>query len=205
MFFEGAFLLAGAPELEYSSFSLRLPEAELPRLLEALDAVPAPRLRAMQAAALRVRQDVRQRQQSPRQARGVEGSMEESKVAAREEELMAEPWAELDHTATDGQMLRALLQKVEHVETMIQAALKPLSPVRHQLSPEQVTLLYEQLNQTRAMIDACCTGLAQSRAHSPPVSVVSAAPSSVSTQRSFVAAREDGGAFASLVEAATAS
>ena len=55
MFFEGAFSLAGAPELEYSSFSLRLPEAELPRVLEALDAVPAPRLRAMQAAALRVR------------------------------------------------------------------------------------------------------------------------------------------------------
>ena len=55
MFFEGAFSLAGAPELEYSSFSLRLPEAELPRVLEALDAVTAPRLRAMQAAALRVR------------------------------------------------------------------------------------------------------------------------------------------------------
>jgi len=55
MFFEGAFSLAGAPELEYSSFSLRLPEAELPRVLEALDAVAAPRLRAMQAAALRVR------------------------------------------------------------------------------------------------------------------------------------------------------
>ena len=39
MFFEGAFSLAGAPELEYSSFSLRLPEAELPRVLEAAVAV----------------------------------------------------------------------------------------------------------------------------------------------------------------------
>lgn len=45
----------GAPELEYSSFALNLPEADLPRLLEVLDAVPPARLRQMQRRVIAVR------------------------------------------------------------------------------------------------------------------------------------------------------
>jgi len=47
MFFEGSFAAAGLP-FDYSDFSLRLPEAALPNLLQVIDAVPPERLAAMQ-------------------------------------------------------------------------------------------------------------------------------------------------------------
>jgi len=51
MFLEGAFTEAGLP-LDYASFSLRLAEAELPRLVQMLRAVPAARIRELRRAAL---------------------------------------------------------------------------------------------------------------------------------------------------------
>lgn len=49
MFFEGSFAAAGLP-FDYANFSLRLPEVELPRLLQHIDAVPPARLASMQRA-----------------------------------------------------------------------------------------------------------------------------------------------------------
>mmetsp|Transcript_22789 Transcript_22789/g.69724 ORF Transcript_22789/g.69724 Transcript_22789/m.69724 type:complete len:121 (+) Transcript_22789:2478-2840(+) len=55
MFNEGAFELVGAPELDFDQFSVRIVEAQLPELLQILDAVPLHQLRKMQEATLRVR------------------------------------------------------------------------------------------------------------------------------------------------------
>ena len=54
MFFEGAFTEAGLP-LDYASFSVRIAEAELPRLVAILRAVPPAKVAAMQRAVLWVR------------------------------------------------------------------------------------------------------------------------------------------------------
>ena len=54
MFFEGIFDLVGAG-MDYSDFSLRVPESELPRLLEHLDAVSPARLAKLQTAVIRAR------------------------------------------------------------------------------------------------------------------------------------------------------
>lgn len=49
MFNEGSFTAAGAPELDFAAFSVRIPEAELPRLLQVGE---APRTAATVRAAL---------------------------------------------------------------------------------------------------------------------------------------------------------
>ena len=51
MFLEGAFTEAGLP-LDYASFSLRLMESDLPRLVKVLRAVPPARIRELRRAAL---------------------------------------------------------------------------------------------------------------------------------------------------------
>ena len=52
MFLEGAFTDAGLPSFDYASFSLRLMEADLPRLVKVLRAVPAARIQELRRAAL---------------------------------------------------------------------------------------------------------------------------------------------------------
>jgi len=72
---------------------------------------------------------------------------------------------------------------------MLEAALRPLSPLRHQLTPQQAATLYEHLNKTRAMVEDAASLARPQHMPSPPTSVSEA----------------EGFAFASLVEAATSS
>ena len=54
MFFEGALAAVGA-NIDYANFSVRLAEAELPRLVQRLRAIPPAAVAAMQRAVLWVR------------------------------------------------------------------------------------------------------------------------------------------------------
>jgi len=63
------------------------------------------------------------------------------------------------------QLAVRLLAAHQQVASLLEQAIKPLSPLRRQLTPEQATSLVGQLNATRASIEAC-TVIAQSA--SPP-------------------------------------
>jgi len=65
------------------------------------------------------------------------------------------------------QLAVRLVAAHEHIAGLLESALKPLSPLRHQMSPEQATNLYEQLNKTRGMIEDCMS-FARSGAVQPP-------------------------------------
>jgi len=87
------------------------------------------------------------------------------------------------------QLAVRLVAAHEHIAAMLEAALRPLSPLRHQLTPQQAATLYEHLNKTRAMVEDAASLARPQHMPSPPTSVSEA----------------EGFAFASLVEAATSS
>jgi ribonuclease E len=108
------------------------------------------------------------------------------------------------------QLAVRLVAAHEHIASLLEGALRPLSPIRPTLSPSQAASLYEQLNKTRAMIEEC-VGLA--RAPPPPPSPSPPPPqsagiapmrvvSSLSVASDLSEVEQD--AFASLVAVASA-
>ena len=89
------------------------------------------------------------------------------------------------------QLAAQLVAAHEYIAGMLEQALKPLSPLRAQLRPDQAANLYEQLNKTRALLEDSVQ-LTRAPAPSPPARMASTPMS----------ANEDEHAFDSLVQAA---